>query len=356
MAKTAALTILPRASRTQIAFKVILLDNACIRSNSPDEVLARTIDGRSHFVLPATKIRHMMREFVEQVQRTIDIGGTCRAQNYCSSCPSCWIFGTFGNVGDNKKTWSFGSRLEMSEAIALVPDLEVIERTRNSVEPVFQQTGSAGLTSMNLVPAGTEFYGELTIEGGLSDVETIVIGALRGVNRVGAATTILGRCSVEILAVRRGFTEIPAWAPQNVVRTGKVPVNNGGDAFPGLEDPTYETSLVEAIKRFDAEVVQVAVSEVLSISADFLKHGNKLLELLAAAETGDKSFKGANFKSTLISLTSTAKGEAQNRLREVVTDVLGEDKKKVPTVADVVEVATVLREILVDAKVTEQGA
>ena len=118
------ITILPHGKKLQVAYKLRLLDLALIRSNGPDEVMTRTIKNNSgviedRFVIPSSKIRHAMREAVEIVQRTFDIAVTCRAQNYCSACPACWMFGTLGSTGENRKNWSMTSHLEMAEAISL---------------------------------------------------------------------------------------------------------------------------------------------------------------------------------------------------------------------------------------------
>lgn len=349
-------TILPRAARTQIAFRLTLLDNAVIRSNGPDEVMTRRVDGVDHFVLPATKIRHMMREFVEMVQRNVGIGGSCRAQHYCSSCPSCWIFGTFGASGDNKQNWSLGSRLEMSEALDLNPSQGLIMRTRNSVEPITQTTGRAGLTKMNLIPAGTEFYGELSIEGGNPDVEAIVVAALRGIGRIGAATTNFGRCCVEILALRRGFTEVASWAPMNVVRTQRVPTNDGAATFPTPEAEDYEQALVDAVTRLHTGVVTVAVNEVLKVSPEFVKAVKEIVNHLAAVETG-KGFNMKKFIGALKSAVYNATGETKDRLNEVKLELLGEKDTLKPSVDAVRSSADLIRAALIaDGIIDESSA
>ena len=311
----AIISILPRGKKLQIAYKLRLLDLALIRSNGPDEVMTRIVGGRDFFVLPASKLRHAMREFVETVQRAVDLSLSCRAQNYCSACPPCWIFGTLGLVGENAKTWSLTSRLDMTEAIALAHGAAVEMRTTNAVDPETMTTGKAGLTRNFAVPAGTEFYGTLTVEAGNADLVRIVQSALLGVSRVGARSAIHGLCTVEILGVRESFMEDPAWSPQIVVETGVVPV---GDAplVSSLLAKGEEDALVEALIRFNKEVVQVAVGKLSGPVNKLSKPVAAVLGALANAETGT-----IDLKSLMGGLGKLLAGLTDPTAKETLSDI-----------------------------------
>lgn len=311
----ATFTILPRGKKIQIAYKLRLLDLALIRSNGPDEVLSRAINGQDHFVLPASKIRHAMREFLEVIQRSVELSTTCRAQNYCSACPACWLFGTLGSTGENRKNWSFSSRIDMAEAIALAPGTAVEMRTTNAVDPETMKTNSS-LTRNFAVPAGTEFYGTVTLESGDPDLVLIAMSALLGVTRVGARSSNHGLCTVEILGTRESFLEDPSWAPQIVAETGALP-KGAAPKVTSLTAEGAEDALVEALVRFNDRVVKAAIGKLTSSVNTLVKPGETVIQMLAKAESGALDYKGL-----LGALRKLAKAVAEDEQREALDDII----------------------------------
>ncbi len=338
------ITILPHGKKLQVAYKLRLLDLALIRSNGPDEVMTRTIKNNSgviedRFVIPSSKIRHAMREAVEIVQRTFDIAVTCRAQNYCSACPACWMFGTLGSTGENRKNWSMTSHLEMAEAISLTGGSAVEMRTTNSVDPETMQTNQA-LTRNFAVPAGTEFYGTITLTTNNPDAVRIALSALLGITRIGARSSNHGLCDVEILGVRESFFEDPRWSPQIVVETGVIPI---GDVpiVKSMHDHGVEDAFVEAIRRFNKDVVQPTVSKLSGPVNDVAKPVAELLAQLAKAETGQLDHKG--LMSALKKLSkSVTDDEVLESLKSVEADLnaAGKVKGGEKELHDVILVAT----------------
>jgi len=337
-------SILPRGKKIQIAYKLRLLDLALIRSNGPDEVLSRSIKGLDHFVLPDSKIRHAMREFLEIIQRAVELSTTCRAQNYCSACPACWLFGTLGATGDNKKNWSLSSRIDMAEAIALEPGTAVEMRTTNAVDPETMKTNSS-LTRNFAVPANTEFYGTITLETGNPDLVLIALSSLLGVTRVGARSSNHGLCTVEIIGTRESFLEDPAWAPQVVAETGVLPKGAAPRITSMIADGA-EDALVEALVRFNDEVVKVAVAKLTSSVNNLVKPGEAVTEALTKAETGVIDFKG--LLGALRKLVKAVDGEeSKEALNDIITLLAAAGKSGDEAIQKaVLEAAEPIREIL----------
>lgn len=275
--------VLPRGKFYQVAYKLTLLDLAVIRSNGPDEILSRNVGGGDRFIIPDSKIRHAMREFVERMQRSVDIAVTCRAQHYCSSCPSCYLFGSFGATGDNKKTWSMRSRVNMTDAVALSLGATPEMRTINSVDPATMKTGTAGLTKVFAVPAGTEFYGYLSLLNFDADALRIFLSALLSVTRVGARTAVHGLCKVEILGVKESYVEDTTWSPQVVLSTGVMP-NGGEPLLKSLNDPGEEDRMIESLVRFQGGVVKRVVDKLSGPLGSVDGVAKALGEALAVAE------------------------------------------------------------------------
>ena len=219
--------LLPFGKKVQIAYTLTLLDAALIRSNGPDDVMTRWVNGADHFLIPTSKLRHVMREFVERIQRTAGIGTECRAQNYCSRCAACFLFGSFGAVGDNKADWSLHHRIKMTDALALEPGVDTEMRTINSVDPKDQKTGTS-LAKTFSVPAGTKFYGTVTLDFDNEEALNVVLACMLGIDRIGARTANCGACTVTLLGLRRGEAERADWAPWTVVTTGVMPSFKAG--------------------------------------------------------------------------------------------------------------------------------
>lgn len=304
-ADSIGIDLLPRSKKTQIAYTLTLLDPAYIRSNSPDEIMVRQIGSGERFIIPASKVRHGMREFLETIERSIGIGEVCRAQNYCSACPACFVFGTLGSVGENRKNWSFTSRVEMCELIALKEGADAEMRTINSVDPLTMKTEKS-LNRSFAVPAGTEFYGMITVSSTHEDLVTLVLGGLLGVTRVGARTSNNGLCEVKILGVRESFKENPAWAPQRVIEGGLLPTGKAASMV-SLDVEGEEDRLIETVQRFDTGVVQEVIRRMSAKINEIAKPGKALLEILNKAQGGVADLKA--FGSSIKQVMKAAEGQ-----------------------------------------------
>jgi CRISPR type I-D-associated protein Csc2 len=214
--------LLPFGKKVQIAYMLTLLDGALIRSNGPDDVMTRIVNNEDFFLIPTSKIRHTEREFMERIQRTAGIGTACRAQNYCSRCIACFLFGSFGAAGDNKADWSCHHRIKMTDALAMKPGVDTEMRTINSVDPKDQQTHTS-LTKTFSVPAGTQFYGTVTLDFDNEEALHLVLASMLGIDHIGARTANCGTCTVTLLGLRRGEAERADWSPWMVTTTGKMP-------------------------------------------------------------------------------------------------------------------------------------
>lgn len=247
--------VLPRASWVQIAYRIVLLDDAIVRSNTPDEVMQRTLVGekKSRFLFPWQKLKHQQRELMERLQRLQDylpsVVLNCSTKCYCNRCVSCFINGSLGSVGENRVSYSLRSQSKGTWALSEAYADEIREYTLNAIDPLTQSPGSA-FTSMSTVPAGTRFYGDLLLSDPTEDMVAYLLYTLKNISHAGASTSKLGRCQIEILSVVSGRFVDATWAPALVVPQGEAAIA----AIRAKNDPALMALADESDEQMDARM------------------------------------------------------------------------------------------------------
>ena len=108
------LQILPRGTYLQYVVRIVLLDDAIIRSNEPEEVLTYTYRGNglgNRFIVPWRKIKGKVRRMAMEKMRGLKIAADCHLKDgLCMKCPCCVLFGGTGDVSSAKVGYNLLSR------------------------------------------------------------------------------------------------------------------------------------------------------------------------------------------------------------------------------------------------------
>lgn len=84
----------------------------------------------------------------------------CYIPELCSDCPSCWLYGSVGAVGEaaKKKNYNIKSRVLYASALSVEPaDIAVAVHNRNAPNELDHTTGEAGIHSEELIKANVHF-------------------------------------------------------------------------------------------------------------------------------------------------------------------------------------------------------
>lgn len=84
----------------------------------------------------------------------------CYIPELCSECPTCWLYGSVGAVGEaaKKKDYNIKSRVLYASALSVEPsDIAVAVHNRNAPNELDHTTGEAGIHSEELIKANVHF-------------------------------------------------------------------------------------------------------------------------------------------------------------------------------------------------------
>jgi len=84
----------------------------------------------------------------------------CYIPALCSECPTCWLYGSVGAVGEaaKKKNYNIKSRVLYASALSVEPsDIAVAVHNRNAPNELDHTTGEAGIHSEELIKANVHF-------------------------------------------------------------------------------------------------------------------------------------------------------------------------------------------------------
>jgi|GEM_PF-1952434 len=84
----------------------------------------------------------------------------CYIPDLCSECPTCWLYGSVGAVGEaaKKKDYNIKSRVLYASALSVEPsDIAVAVHNRNAPNELDHTTGEAGIHSEELIKANVHF-------------------------------------------------------------------------------------------------------------------------------------------------------------------------------------------------------
>lgn len=194
--------VLPRGRYLQLVVRVVLLDDAIIRSNEPEEVLTfnyKTIGNR--FIIPWRKVKGKLRRLVMEKQRDLGIpnNSSCYLKDHlCMACPACLLFGGTGETSAAKAPYNLLSRVLGETFISTTEVKHISNYTANAIDEETLTTGQALMTILK-VPAETEFIGVVTLRDPTLELTSILVDNLNRLTRLGASTREWGKVKVEII-------------------------------------------------------------------------------------------------------------------------------------------------------------
>lgn len=193
--------VLPRGRYLQLVVKVMLLDDAIIRSNEPEEVLIfnyKTLGNR--FIIPWRKVKGKLRRVVMEKQRDLGIpnNSNCYLKDHlCMACPACLLFGGTGETSATKAKYNLLSRVLGETFISSNKVIDISAYTANAIDEETLTTGQALMTILK-VPAETEFVGIVTLKDPTPELTSILVDNLNRLTRLGASTREWGKVKTEI--------------------------------------------------------------------------------------------------------------------------------------------------------------
>lgn len=287
--------ILSNPGVVQIPYLITLLSPAMVRQNYADEVCQAELaaDGSSRFLLGGTKTRHQMRERLETWQRITDeldpVLKGCVPHAFCNRCANCFLFGSLGAVGPHRVNYSLYHRVRTVDAMSIGHALNIVQRTRNQVDPATRSTGTA-MTTNYLVPDNTVYYGCVTLTDPTEDALRVVLNVMRSMSVIGASTSVYGACELEVLGLRHCMQEEAKLSAPRVVanrtaedieavRTHVKSLCNGdpADYFIDIVSPSAK-EITALVARYNKDVTAV----IQGVSAD-LGRANKIRDKILAA-------------------------------------------------------------------------
>lgn len=107
-------------------------------------------------------IHALRNQMVRKVENGQDQGPLfdCYIPDLCSECPTCWLYGSVGAVGEaaKKKNYNIKSRVLYASALSVeLSDVAVAVHNRNAPNELDHTTGEAGIHSEELIKAGVHF-------------------------------------------------------------------------------------------------------------------------------------------------------------------------------------------------------
>jgi hypothetical protein len=107
-------------------------------------------------------IHALRNQMVRKVENNQDQGPLfdCYIPALCSECPTCWLYGSVGAVGEaaKKKDYNIKSRVLYASALSVEPnDIAVAVHNRNAPNELDHTTGEAGIHSEELIKANVHF-------------------------------------------------------------------------------------------------------------------------------------------------------------------------------------------------------
>jgi len=107
-------------------------------------------------------IHALRNQMVRKVENDQDQGPLfdCYIPALCSECPTCWLYGSVGAVGEaaKKKDYNIKSRVLYASALSVEPsDIAVAVHNRNAPNELDHTTGEAGIHSEELIKANVHF-------------------------------------------------------------------------------------------------------------------------------------------------------------------------------------------------------
>jgi len=84
----------------------------------------------------------------------------CYIPELCSECPTCWLYGSVGTVGEaaKRKEYNIKSRVLYASAVSVEPsEIAVAVHNRNAPNELDHRTGEAGIHSEELIKANVHF-------------------------------------------------------------------------------------------------------------------------------------------------------------------------------------------------------
>jgi CRISPR type I-D-associated protein Csc2 len=107
-------------------------------------------------------IHALRNQMAREVENNQDQGPLfdCYIPALCSECPTCWLYGSVGAVGETakKKDYNIKSRVLYASALSVEPsDIAVAVHNRNAPNELDHTTGEAGIHSEELIKANVHF-------------------------------------------------------------------------------------------------------------------------------------------------------------------------------------------------------
>jgi len=107
-------------------------------------------------------IHALRNQMVRKVENNPDQGPLfdCYIPALCSECPTCWLYGSVGAVGEaaKKRDYNIKSRVLYASALSVEPsDIAVAVHNRNAPNELDHTTGEAGIHSEELIKANVHF-------------------------------------------------------------------------------------------------------------------------------------------------------------------------------------------------------
>ena len=107
-------------------------------------------------------IHALRNQLIRKVNNGQDQGPLfdCYIPRLCSECPTCWLYGSVGTVGEGpkKKDYNIKSRVLYASALSVEPsDIAVAVHNRNAPNELDHTTGEAGIHSEELIKANVHF-------------------------------------------------------------------------------------------------------------------------------------------------------------------------------------------------------
>jgi CRISPR type I-D-associated protein Csc2 len=214
--------VLSRGKYLQLPVRITLHDDAIIRSNEPEEVLAWKYESiGERFIIPWRKVKGKLRRMSMEHQRSLGVAPECSLKNnLCMTCPSCLLFGGTGETSTANVKYNLLSRVLGETFVSFKNAVDVSSYTANAVDELDLTTGQALMTIVK-VPTETVFTGVVTLRDPTPDLTSILIHNLQRLTRIGASTREWGRCSTEVLGYRLGDRE--DLSSRDLVENGNAP-------------------------------------------------------------------------------------------------------------------------------------
>lgn len=192
-------TLLSTGTYLQIPVRIVLLDEAIIRSNEAEEVLTFKYEKiGNRFIIPWRKIKGKLRRLVLEKQRGLSIEPQCSLKDdLCMKCPTCFLFGGTGETSSAGVPYNILSRVYGETFISETEVKDITPYTANAVREKDLTTGQA-LMSIVTVPKETVFYGVVTLKDPTPEMVSILVGNIERFSRIGARSVEWGRAQAKI--------------------------------------------------------------------------------------------------------------------------------------------------------------